>query len=58
MEDFSIKQLEQNDRKIYLLYFKTRGERRATKGGKRGRPSYKDVKGMKEESGGKKVDQF
>jgi len=26
-------------KKIYLLYFKTRGERRATKGEKRGRPS-------------------
>jgi len=40
-----------------ICYFKTRGERRATKGDKRGRP-YNDVKEMKEESGGKKVDQF
>jgi len=40
-----------------ICYFKTRGERRATKGDKRGRPftTYNDVKGMKEESGGKKV---
>jgi len=32
----------------------------ATKGDKRGIPStsYNDVKGIKEESGGKKVDQF
>jgi len=37
MEDCSMKH-EQNDRKIYLL-FKTSGERRATKGDKRGRPS-------------------
>jgi len=37
-----------------ICYFKTRGERRATKG----KTEYNDVKGMKEESGGKKVDQF
>jgi len=50
---------EQHDRKIYICYFKTRSERRATKGDVRGRPiEYNDVKGMKEESGGKKVDQF
>jgi len=41
-----------------ICYFKTRGERRITKGDKRGRLSINDVKGMKEESGGKKVDQF
>jgi len=35
-----------------------RGERRATKGDKGRRQSSNDVKGMKEESGGKKVDQF
>jgi len=57
MEDCSIKQ-EQNDNKIYLV-FKTRGERRATKGDTRRRPiKYNDVKGLKEENGGKKVDQF
>jgi len=39
-----------------ICYFKTRGDRRATKGDKRGRPS--TTKGMKEECGGKKVDQF
>jgi len=38
MADFSIKQ-EQNGRKIYICYFKTRVERRATKGDERGRPS-------------------
>jgi len=59
MEDCSIKQ-EQNDRKIYICYFKTRGERRATKGEgwSEIKTEYTDVKGMKEESGGKKVDQF
>jgi len=36
-----------------------RGERRATKGDKRGsKTEYNDVKGMKEKSGGRKVDQF
>jgi len=44
------------ERSIY--YFKTRGERRASRGDQRGRPEYNDVKGMKEESGCKKVDQF
>jgi len=40
-------------------YSKTRSKRRVKrKGEKRGRPSTNDVKGMKEESGGKKVDQF
>jgi len=39
-----------------ICYFKTRGERRATKDDKRGRCN--DVKGMKEESEGKKVAQF
>jgi len=44
-----------------ICYFKTRGDRRATKGDKRGRQSttiMNYVKGMKEESGGNKVDQF
>jgi len=36
-----------------ICYFKTRGERRATKGDKRGMTKYNDVKGMKAESGGK-----
>jgi len=40
-----------------ICYFKMRGERRATKGDKRRRPS-NDVEGLKAESGGKKVDQF
>jgi len=39
-----------------ICYFKTRGEKRVTKGVKRGRPS--TTKGMKKESGGKKVDQL
>jgi len=42
----------------FICYFKMKGERRATKGDKRGRLEYNDVKGMKEESRGKKVDQF
>jgi len=54
MKDYSIKQ-EQNERKISVCNFKTRGERRATEGDKRRKPS---IKGMKEESGGKKVDSF
>jgi len=46
-----------------ICYFKTRGERRATKGDNRfvclfRKTEYNDVKLMKEESGGKKVDQF
>jgi len=44
-----------------ICYFKMIGDRRATKGDKRGTPSttiMNYVKGMKEESGGKKVDQF
>jgi len=40
-----------------ICYIKTRGEIRATKGDKRG-TEYNDVQGIKEESGGKKVDQF
>jgi len=53
MGDCSAKQ-KQKDRKI-CLQFKTRGERKATKGDKRRRLS-RIVMGMKEESGGKKVD--
>jgi len=42
-----------------ICYFKTRGERRATKGDKRRKKTeYNDVKGMKEASEGKKVHQF
>jgi len=43
-----------------ICYFKTRGESRATKCDKRGRPIQRwEAKGMKEESGGEiKVDQF
>jgi len=40
-----------------ICYFKTRNERRATKGDKRGTPNI-TMKGIKQESGGKKVDQF
>jgi len=40
-----------------ICCFKTRGERRASKGNKRGR-QHNDVKGTKEESRGKNVDQF
>jgi len=42
--------------RLAICYFKTRCESRATKGDKRRIPS--TTKGMKEESGGKKVDQF
>jgi len=61
MADFSIKQ-EQNDRTIYsICYFNTRGERRATIRVIREEDRVHDhhnVKGTKEESGDKKVDQF
>jgi len=36
-----------------ICYFKTRGERRATKGDKEKKTEYNDEKGMKDESGGK-----
>jgi len=57
MGDSSTKQ-EEKDRKS-VCTFKTRGERKATKGNKRRRPSRTnhDVKGM-QENGGKKFDQF
>jgi len=41
-----------------VCYFNTRGERRETKADKERKTEYNDVNGMKEESGGKKVDQF
>jgi len=37
---------------------KTRGDRRAIEGDKERKTEYSDGKGKKEESGGKKVDQF
>jgi len=55
MEDCSTKRSRMIERSI--CYFKTRGERRATKGEER-KTEYNDVKGMKEESGGNMVDQF
>jgi len=39
-----------------ICYFKKRGETRAAKGDNR--TEYNNVKGIKEESGGKKIDQF
>jgi len=41
-----------------ICYFKTRGERRAIMGDEERKTECNNVKGMKEESGGKKVDQF
>jgi len=40
------------------LQFKTRGERKATQGDMRIKPNRTTLKGMKDKSGGKKVDQI